>query len=155
MLTNVIFSWETWCPFLPQMHIFCGAKKDSWKMNQTLNSLKKALVQEYHNDFNVSIQSTTHSLVIIGPIPDKSWYAPFQSWKSLIFRKWLQWKISPKCDLGKVPAGVKGGEYTFFYHLGTICTDKCFLVSAYCDVFFYPKLVNVFFCPTWLNNGSM
>ena len=59
------------------MHTFSGAKKDSWKMDQTLNSVKESFVRENHNDFDMSIQPTTHSLIIIGPISDKSWYAPF------------------------------------------------------------------------------
>ena len=67
--------------FCPKCTFFVGQKKDSRKMNQTLNSLKKAFVQENHNDFYVSIQPTTHSLIINGPISDESWYAPFQSWK--------------------------------------------------------------------------
>ena len=50
-------------------------------MNQTLNSLKETFVPENYNDFYVSIQPTTYSLIIIGLISDKSWYAPFQSWK--------------------------------------------------------------------------
>ena len=46
-------------------------------MDQTLNILKKTFVQENHNNFNVSIQPTTHSQIVIGPISVKSGNAPF------------------------------------------------------------------------------
>ena len=54
MLTNAVFSWKTWCLFLPQMYIFCGAKKDSRKMNQALISVKKTYVQENRSDFKLT-----------------------------------------------------------------------------------------------------